>query len=60
MGVRRSAGRIGHIYPIRRRIGHIYPIERLGGASGRKGEAKGEVPEDRQGGRHVSARQLRI
>jgi len=25
----RLAGRIGHIYPIRRRIGHIYPLRKV-------------------------------
>lgn len=40
LGLGRIVGRIGHIYPLRRRIGHIYPLERLGAARGREGEAE--------------------
>ncbi len=35
-------GRLGHIYPIRRRVGHIYPIERVRSYGG-KGEVKDKV-----------------
>ncbi len=34
-------GRIGHIYPLRRRLGHIYPLrKRVGVSSGCEGETK--------------------
>jgi len=36
----RIVGRIGHIYPMRRRIGHIYPARRAGADSGCKGKAQ--------------------
>lgn len=29
MGVKRVVGRIGHIYPLRRRVGHIYPLRKM-------------------------------
>jgi hypothetical protein len=28
MRLGKLVGRIGHIYPVRRRIGHIYPLRR--------------------------------
>ena len=40
MKLGRLAGRIGHIYPLRRRIGHIYPIKPLGVRVGRKGKVE--------------------
>ncbi len=37
----RIVGRIGHIYPLRRRLGHIYPLrKRVGVSSGCEGETK--------------------
>ena len=43
--MRRFKGRVGHIYPLRRRVGHIYPLRKLGGFSGREGEAEDKVAE---------------
>ncbi|MEM2203392.1 MAG: hypothetical protein QXI22_03460 [Sulfolobales archaeon] len=40
MRLGRIVGRIGHIYPMRRRIGHIYPARRAGADSGCKGKAQ--------------------
>lgn len=36
----RFAGRIGHIYTLRRRIGHIYTLKIAVKPFGRQGEAK--------------------
>ena len=37
-------GRVGHIYPIRRRIGHIYPLKKVEKLYGCEGEAEDKEP----------------
>lgn len=36
----KQAGRIGHIYPLKRRIGHIYPLKTMVKPFGSQGEAE--------------------